>query len=108
MKSKTLGRSGQELAKVGLLYSVFAGNDKAYYARWVEFGTSDGVKGQRVGVRDTDYNQHKTRGRKSYRTHGGTPAQPFFYPTVRALKKPITRKVVRRVNLAAKAVAALR
>lgn len=47
----------------GLSLVVFAGNSKAFYARWVEFGTV------------------KTR------------AQPFFFPAYRSLRNGVKRKI---------------
>lgn len=93
------------LGSEGLSVEVFAGNNTAFYARWVEFGTAPSVAGQRMPSRNSDMKQAKG-GRKAYRTHPGTPAQPFFYPTVRALKKRMKGRMVRNANKAAKAVAA--
>lgn len=56
--------------------TIFAGNSKAFYARWVEFGS---VK---------------------------TSAWPFFYPSYRALKKWIKARTSRAVGKAMKTVAA--
>jgi len=55
--------------------TVYAGNDQAFYARWVEFGTQ------------------KTR------------AQPYFFVSYRALKKRSKSRVSRSINQAAKQVA---
>lgn len=101
------GQINQALADAGLQYTVYAGNDEAYYARWVEFGTAASTKGLRVGARATDIKQSKN-GRIARRSHPGTSAQPFFYPTIRAKKKPLKSRVIRATNKAAKAVAALR
>lgn len=57
---------------------VYAGDEKAYYARWVEFGTSL-----------------------------GQPPQPFFFPAYRAVRKRIKAKVNRAVKAAAKKVAGM-
>lgn len=51
---------------------VIAGDGEAFYGRWVEFGTSD------------------------------TPAQPFFYPAYRLLKKRIQNRLKRSVAKAIK------
>lgn len=96
------------LGEAGLGFEVFAGSDAAFYARWVEFGTAASVIGERMGARNSDVNQSKSLGRQSYRTHPGTPAQPFFFPTVRAHKKRLKSRVVRNANKAAKAAAAIR
>lgn len=96
------------LGEAGLGFEVFAGNNVAFYARWVEFGTAPSVAGERMGARNSDVNQSKSLGRLSYRTHPGTPAQPFFFPTVRAHKKRLKSRVVRNANKAAKAAASIR
>ena len=59
-----------------LVATVYAGDDEAFYARWVEFGT---------------------------RNMG---AQPFFFPAYRALRKRARSRVSRAVTKAAKKVAA--
>lgn len=63
------GGSGQD--KI----AIFAGNDSAYYARWVEFGT---------------INQ---------------PAQPYFFPAYRTLKKSMRSRTNRAIVKAVKSVA---
>lgn len=60
-----------------LTITIFAGNETAFYARWVEFGTV------------------------------ATRAQPYFFPAYRANKKAAKSRVRRAVNKAAKAEAAL-
>lgn len=49
----------------GVVWYVSAGDEVAYYARWVEFG------------------------------NGITPAQPFFYPSYRALRRLIRNRQLR-------------
>lgn len=95
------------LGAEGLSVEVFAGNNTAFYARWVEFGTAPGKIGERTGARNSDVKQAKN-GRKVARTHPGTQAQPFFYPTVRARKKSMKSRMVRGANKAAKAAAAVK
>lgn len=58
-----------------LSVTVFAGDDKAFYARWVEFGT--------VKMR----------------------AQPFFFPAYRAVRKRAKSRISRATTKAAKKVA---
>jgi HK97 gp10 family phage protein len=53
--------------------TIFAGNDKAFYARFIEFGTAPHIQG----------------GQFAGTEHPGTPAQPFFFPSWRASKKAI-------------------
>lgn len=62
--------------------TIFAGDEKAFYARWVEFGTAP----------------HANEGRFQGTEHPGTIAQPFFYPAYRAHKKTVLagmRKAIR-------------
>lgn len=56
--------------------TVYAGSDKAYYARWVEFGTQ------------------------------AAPANPFFYVSYRALRKRAKGRISRAISRSARAVAA--
>jgi len=88
-----------------LKITIFAGNEKAYYARWVEFGTQAANVGGRVADRRSR-NPFATR--KSYRTHSGTPAQPFFYPALRFMRKRIARQIKSAAVKAIKKVAALK
>lgn len=60
----------------GLVWIVSAGDDRAWYARWVEFGTPT------------------------------TRAQSFFYPSVRALRRRVKARVVRAWRLGIKESAA--
>lgn len=85
-----------------LRITIFAGNEAAYYARFVEFGTQGASRGQRVA--DTRRGAGYTR--KSYRTHPGTAAQPFFFPAYRAFRPRVKRRISRAINSAAKKVAA--
>lgn len=88
------------LGDAGLKVTVYAGDDAAYYARFVEFGTRAAPAGKSKDAKG------KTRTNK--RAHPATPAQPFFYATVRALKKRVKSRVVRNANRAVKAGAALK
>ena len=81
-----------------LTITVFAGNDEAFYARWVEFGTRASVKGERVA----DHRKGPGYTRKSYRTHSGTPAQPFFYPAFRFSKKRVSGRIKKAIGKAVK------
>jgi HK97 gp10 family phage protein len=58
-----------------LRITVYAGNEKAYYARWVEFGTQQ------------------------------NRARPFFYVSYRAIRKRIRSRVTRAISKAAKRAA---
>jgi HK97 gp10 family phage protein len=62
--------------------TIFAGNEKAFYARWVEFGTAPHAQG----------------GQHAGTEHPGNRAQPFFFPSYRANKrgvKALLRKAIR-------------
>jgi len=75
--SVVLAESGADSR--GLKITIYAGNEKAYYARWVEFGTAPHVNGgQFPGTQNP-----------------GSRAQPFFFPSWRALRKRIRARVRR-------------
>jgi HK97 gp10 family phage protein len=90
------------LADAGLLYSVYAGDDVAFYARFVEFGTAPGTKGMKVAS-----NTGGRRSRKVARTHPGTRAQPFFFPVIRSKKRLVKNRVARAARKAMKEIAGL-
>lgn len=72
-----------------LAITIFAGGDAAFYARWVEFGTSPHI------------NEGKFAGTK----HPGTRAQPFFYPSWRANRRSAKSKITRAITKSARQVA---
>lgn len=72
----TLGKVQSDGVDSEFTITIYAGNSKAYYARWVEFGT------QKMG------------------------AQPYFYPSYRALRRRSKSRVTRAVTKAIKKVAA--
>lgn len=75
--SIVLGRVRQRGRGAGnMSITIFAGNETAFYARWVEFGTQM------------------------------QPAQPFFYPAYRAIRRRVRGRVTRAVNKAARSAAA--
>lgn len=67
--------------------TIFAGNEKAYYARWVEFGT-------------------KASSPDGKRPHAATQAEPFFFPAWRALRKSVKSELAKAIRAAVKDVAA--
>lgn len=79
--------------------TVYAGDDEAYYARWVEFGTAPHSL-----AKGADISRDKSQG--GSRQHPGTPAQPFFYPAYRALKRRVVSRISRGISKAARKVAA--
>lgn len=74
----------------GNILTIFAGNAKAFYARWVEFGTRPHQQG---GIRKGTH-------------HPGTTAQPYFFPSYRANKRNVKNSVNRAIRKAIKQVAA--
>ena len=89
--SMVLGTVRQEGRGSGnMVITIFAGGGDAFYARWVEFGTSP----------------HLNAGRHAGTQHPGTPARPFFYPAYRALRKRVRSRTTRAINKAARAAAA--
>lgn len=72
-----------------LTITIFAGNDEAFYARWVEFGTAPHAQG----------------GMFEGTMHPGTRAQPFFFPAYRASRKGMKQKVRAAARRAARKVA---
>jgi len=90
-------------SKNDLFISIYAGNEKAFYARFVEFGTRATTKGEKV----TSSTSRGKRTMTASRTFPGTRAQPFFFPAYRALKKSVKNRINRATNKALKAVAAM-
>lgn len=69
VKTRTDGRGGN------MAIVIYAGDDKAFYARWVEFGTRTQM------------------------------AQPYFFPVWRAMRKRARSRVSRAMNKAIKRIA---
>lgn len=84
----------------GLTITIYAGNDEAFYARWVEFGTQSGRIGSRVATGEAGLKGRKKKGRKILRDHPGTEAQPFFFPAYRLGKKRAVNRIKRAVGKA--------
>ncbi|WP_196258570.1 HK97-gp10 family putative phage morphogenesis protein [Pelagibacterium limicola] len=72
----TLGEVRGGRGKGNLRITIYAGNSKAFWARWVEFGTK------------------KMR------------ARPYFFPSYRANKKRMRGRITRATNKAARRIAA--
>lgn len=81
---------GEVKGSGNLRITIYAGNSQAFYARWVEFGTSP----------------HENEGRFAGSDHPGTRAQPFFYPAWRAARRRVKGRVTRAINKSAKRAAA--
>ncbi|WP_234843945.1 HK97-gp10 family putative phage morphogenesis protein [Sinorhizobium meliloti] len=76
-----------------LVLTVYAGSDKAYYAAFVEFGVAEQAFGDRITSKSG-------RTRVSQRTTKGGGAQPFFFPSYRALEKRIRSRIKREMKKA--------
>ncbi len=63
-----------------LSVTIHAGDAKAYYAAFLEFGTQG---------------PYQIGGRFAGTTHPGTTAQPFFYPAYRSLKQRAKSRLTR-------------
>lgn len=70
--------------------TIYAGNKEAYYARWVEFGTT----------------RFTNKGMFAGTSNPGQGKQPFFYVSWRAKKKGTKRRIRSAVTRAAKKAAA--
>jgi HK97 gp10 family phage protein len=81
------------------IVKVIEGDKESPQGPWVEFGTAASPGGR---SRDS-----KGKSRDNKRPHAATPAQPHFWPTVRAQKKRLKSRVMRNANKAAKAAAAI-
>lgn len=99
------------LRDAGLRVTIFAGNDEAFYPRWVEFGTKAGLRDYQRKSNRAVNNRYNRRmglvGKKKIigkRHHPGTKAQPFFYPVVRLYRKSARSRMVRAQNKAIKAL----
>lgn len=87
--SVVLAESGADSR--GLKITVYAGNEKAYYARWVEFGTAP----HNVALGGGTVAGVKQAAAGEGNGHPGSKAQPFFFPSYRSLKKRIRARIRR-------------
>lgn len=88
--SITLGKVARSALGKDLTITVYAGDEKAFYARWVEFGTAPHING----------------GQFAGTEHPGATAHPFFYPSYRASRKAAKRNIRKATRAAARKVAA--
>lgn len=84
-----LGEVRGRASSGNLRLTIYAGGGVAFYARWVEFGTS----------------AHVNAGIFEGTEHPGTNAQPFFFPSWRALKRRSRGRLSRAITRSAKIVA---
>jgi HK97 gp10 family phage protein len=83
----------------GNVLTIFAGNQTAFYARWIEFGTRPHSLAKRASTR-----RRKRQDQGTF--HPGSPAQAFFFPSYRAHKKSAKRQVSAAIRKSIKNVAA--
>lgn len=81
--------TGEVKGDPDLTLTIVAGDETAYYARWIEFGTAP----------------HENKGKFAGTQNPGIRAQPFFYPPVRALRRRVKSRITRATRKAAKEVA---
>jgi HK97 gp10 family phage protein len=90
VNKRTAGLStGEVKGDPDLTVSIVAGDETAYYARWIEFGTAP----------------HENGGLFKGTQNPGIRAQPFFYPPVRALRRRVKSRITRATRKAAKEIA---
>jgi len=98
--SITLGKVARSSLGKQLTITVYAGDDKAFYARWVEFGTAQHT------IKAKNFQALGPRGRYGHEVdHPGAAAHPFFYPAFRANQKEVKRKIRAATRRAARKVA---
>lgn len=88
--SMTLGKVAKSALGKQLTLTIYAGDDRVYYARWVEFGTAP----------------HPQGGKFNGTMHPGTVAHPFFFPAYRAYRKKAKAAIGKAIRESAKKVAA--
>lgn len=85
-----------------LVITIFAGNDEAFYARWVEFGTRPHI----INAKNAPV---MSRGGVNFgRTvshPGASTANAFFFPAYRAMRKRIKSRISRAINKSVRDVA---
>lgn len=107
LKSGNFSAAQREKASAGLFRCVFAGDDNAFWARWRENGTAPHLLAKGADSSSNSGKQQRIRQRGGA-MHPGARPQPFFYPPIRAWKKPMKAKVMKASRTAAKRAAALR
>jgi HK97 gp10 family phage protein len=97
-----VGVTGTKLNDPDLTVTIHAGDAKALYAAFVEFGTaSHTIKPRRPGGLLNVFGRMITKVE-----HPGATARPFFFPAWRLVKKKAKGRVSRATSKAAKKVAA--
>lgn len=99
--SVALGNVTGGVGRNDLVITIFAGDDKAFYARWVEFGT----KPHTITAKNAPT---LTRGGvnfgKSVSHPGASTSNAFFFPAYRALRKKIKSRISRAITKSARDV----
>ena len=85
-----------------LTVTIHAGDAKAFYAAFVEFGTT----GHKIEAKLAPALHLYGSGYVESVNHPGAAARPFFYPAWRLVKKKAKGRISRATNKAAKKVAA--
>lgn len=80
--------------------TVYAGDDEAYYAAWVEFGTQAHSLSKGASTSREGHRRSKRQGQGPQ--HPGSVAKPFFWPSYRLLKKSMRSTMKRRLSTAIK------
>jgi HK97 gp10 family phage protein len=93
---------GSKLNDPDLTVTIHAGDAKAFYAAFVEFGTT----GHKIEAKLAPALHLYGGGYVEAVNHPGAAARPFFYPAWRLVKKKAKGRVSRATNKAAKKVAA--
>lgn len=97
-----VGVVGAKLNDPDLTVTIHAGDAKAFYAAFVEFGTAaHTITPKRPGGLLNIFGRTITKVE-----HPGAAARPFFFPAWRLVKKKAKGRVSRATNKAAKKVAA--
>ncbi len=77
--------------------TIYAGDEKAFYARWVEFGTAPHAVGK-----GSDTSVKGARRQQTGAMHPGSTAQPFFFPAYRLGRKRALNRIRRAIAKAVK------
>lgn len=85
-----------------LVITIYAGDDKAFYARWVEFGT----KPHTITVKNAPtLSRGGVNFGRSVSHPGASTSNAFFYPAYRALRKRIRTRISRAITKSIRDVA---
>lgn len=84
-----------------LTVRIVAGDDKAWYARFVEFGTAPHT----IKAKNPSGLLYFNGTRVPQVNHPGSEPRPFFYPAYRALRRRVKSRIARATTKAVKSVA---